>query len=349
MIINNKKIELNKKDIDERNFRILLVTIISLFFIYVFSIPISLMVEEYKVMFVPYLIIISFLLLILLFFKFFKKNILLFSYIILSIFYSFLVYSSIVLQPNMVCITILFFIFLTPMIILDYEWRIDLFTIIYSLIYIILLLIFKQNNTLIHEIFNVLSTLSLCIVIAHFSNKIMIDNIDMKRMALESAKIDYLTRLNNRIELFKVLQTDKNINAILMLDVDYFKKYNDTYSHQKGDECLVLVAKVLSNISNTYQDVGFYRYGGEEFVGIIKNRDNLKSIYGILEEIRGNIEALNIEHKESIHNIVTVSIGFTYIIEEENFDYKEALNQADIALYKAKDNGRNRVERFICE
>ena len=94
MIINNKKIELNKKDIDERNFRILLVTIISLFFIYVFSIPISLIVEEYKVMFVPYLIIIFFLLLILLFFKFFKKNILLFSYIILSIFYSFLVYFS---------------------------------------------------------------------------------------------------------------------------------------------------------------------------------------------------------------------------------------------------------------
>ena len=159
------------------------------------------------------------------------------------------------------------------------------------------------------------------------------------------------SNVTNKTDISKYNQIQQRINALKNNNNSSmnYSKYNDTYSHQKGDECLVLVAKVLSNISNTYQDVGFYRYGGEEFIGIIKNRDNLKSIYAIAEEIRGNIEALNIEHKESIHNIVTVSIGFTYIIDEENFDYKEALNQADIALYKAKDNGRNRVERFICE
>ena len=314
---NKKQIQLNRNDINKRNYRILLVTLIALLMIYICSIPISLIVDEYKVMFIPYLAIIGVLALVLLLRKLLKKKILLFSYLFLSAYYIFLVSSSIVFQPNMVCVTILFFLFLIPMIILDYEWRIDLFSIVYSLIYIVLVLIFKRNDTTIHEIFNVLSTLSLSLFLSHFSNKIMIDNIDLKRIAQESARRDYLTGLYNRIELFKELRTDQNITGVMMMDIDFFKYYNDTYSHQKGDECLIAVSNVLSCISKIYPNVRFYRYGGEEFIGIVKDVLDEKNIYNIAEDIRNNVEALNIEHNKSNFGKVTVSLGFTFIDKQE--------------------------------
>ncbi|MGM9972163.1 MAG: GGDEF domain-containing protein [Anaeroplasmataceae bacterium] len=352
MELNKKKIQLNRKDINERNYRILLVTLIAILIIYICSIPVSLIVTEYKVMFVPYLIVIGVLSIILgfifLFKKVFKKYILFFSYFLFTAFYLYLAFSSIVLQPDMVCVTILFFLFLNPIIILDYEWRIDTFTAMNSIIYMVLVLVFKNNDTKVHEIFNVLSTLSLCLFLSHFSNKIMLDNIDLKRLAEESAKTDYLTGLRNRIELFEVLKTDKNITSVIMLDIDFFKTYNDTYSHQMGDDCLIAVSNVLLDISNTYKDVNFYRYGGEEFIGIVKNIFD-ESIYNIAEDIRKKVYDLNIEHIKSNHNKVTVSVGFTIVMDQDAFDYNIALSQADKALYKAKDNGRNRVERYIEE
>lgn len=353
MKLKQKKIQLNKKDINERNYRILLVTLIAVLIIYICSIPVSIIVEDYKVMFIPYLIVIgvlSFILsLIWLFRKVFKKHVLFFSYFLLTVFYLYLSFSSIVLQPDMVCITILFFLFLNPVIILDYEWRIDLFTAMNSVVYMLLVLVFKNNDTKVHEIFNVLSTLSLCLFLSHFSNKMMIDNIDLKRIAEEAAKTDYLTGLRNRIELFDVLKKENSITGVLMLDIDFFKAYNDTYSHQMGDECLKAVANVLSDITKTYNDIRFYRYGGEEFVGIVKNGFNEVSIYDIAQRIRNNVWDLNIEHIKSNHNRVTVSIGYTIVKEQEEFDYKVMLSQADSALYKAKNNGRNKVEEYIKE
>lgn len=347
MNLNKRKIQLNKNDIDKRNYRILLVTLIGVLILYICSIPISLLVDEYKVMFIPYLGIIGALSLVLLFRKLLKKSILIFSYLLLFLFYIFLVCSSIIFQPNMICVTILFFLFLIPIIILDYEWRVNLFSIFCSLIYIVLVLIFKKNDTTFHEVFNVLSTLSLSLFLSYFFNKIMLDNIDLKRIAQESARRDYLTGLYNRIELFKELRKEKNITALLMLDIDFFKYYNDTYSHQKGDECLIAVSNVLSCISKKYEGICFYRYGGEEFIGIVKNRFDSNFINKITEEIRKNVEDLGIEHIKSNHKTVTVSIGFTIVQNPEIFDYKLALDQVDKALYLAKSTGKNKVEKYI--
>lgn len=87
MSINKKKIQLNKKNINERNYRILLVTLIAVLFIYIFSIPISLIVEDYKVMFIPYLIIIAVLAIVLLLHKLLKKHTLVFTYKFLIIYF----------------------------------------------------------------------------------------------------------------------------------------------------------------------------------------------------------------------------------------------------------------------
>lgn len=347
-MIDKNKVNMNKTVINARNYKILLVTIISVLILYVSSIPVSLLVDNYKPMFIPYICIIAVLILLLSIYRLFKSHILIFSYIILGLFYCFLVYSSLVVQRDMVCVTILFFIFSNPIIILDYEWRIDLITIIYSLVYMILVIIFKNKSIVFDELFNVFSTVSLCLILTHFSNKIMLENIDLKRLAEESARTDYLTKLKNRIALFEEFDNfDNSISAILMIDVDYFKKYNDTYSHQRGDDCLRLVTNEFNKISQIYPDTTFYRYGGEEFVAVIKDHFKDDYIYGISEEIRRNVESLNIEHSKSIHKIVTVSIGFSIIVDLTNVNYQKILREADDALYKAKENGRNRVERYL--
>lgn len=347
-MINKNEVNMNRNVINERNYKILLVSIISVLILYITSIPISLMVDNYKPMLIPYIFIITSLILLLAIYRFLKKHILIFSYIILGFFYLFLEYSSLFVQKEMVCVTILFFFFLNPIIILDYEWRIDLITVIYAAIYIVLVVIFKDKAIVFDEIFNVFSTVSLCLILTHFSNKIMLENIDLKRQAEESARTDYLTKLSNRISLFEQFDNlDNTISALLMIDVDHFKKYNDTYSHQMGDECLRLVTNEFNKISQIYPDIKFYRYGGEEFVAVIKNHLKDDYIYGISEEIRKNVEGLNIEHSKSIHKVVTVSIGFSVIVDLSSVNYQQVLREADEALYKAKENGRNRVERYL--
>lgn len=130
--------------------------------------------------------------------------------------------------------------------------------------------------------------------------------------------------------------------AILMLDVDEFKKYNDTYGHLKGDECIKNVAAVLKNTIKRKSDMAA-RYGGEEFIVLLQDTDK-DSIIKISKEIMRGIKDLNMEHVESIYGVVTVSIGIVYDIPNKNQNSAEFIAKADEALYYSKNNGKNRVE-----
>lgn len=131
--------------------------------------------------------------------------------------------------------------------------------------------------------------------------------------------------------------------SMIVLDVDAFKRYNDTYGHSKGDECLVAVAKTLT--SNFPTTLGFVaRYGGEEFVISLPDV-NLKRATSLAEKIRKDIMALSVPHATSLtHDVVTASFGVATLIPEANEPYERLLQLADRALYRAKQNGRNRVE-----
>ncbi|MFT8343342.1 MAG: diguanylate cyclase [Clostridium beijerinckii] len=130
--------------------------------------------------------------------------------------------------------------------------------------------------------------------------------------------------------------------AILMIDVDEFKKYNDTYGHLKGDECIKNVAAVLKNTIKRKSDMAA-RYGGEEFIVLLQDTDK-DSIIKVSKEIMRGIKDLNMEHVESIYGVVTVSIGIVYDIPNKNQNSAEFIAKADEALYYSKNNGKNRVE-----
>ncbi|MGK5683398.1 diguanylate cyclase [Actinoplanes sp. URMC 104] len=128
--------------------------------------------------------------------------------------------------------------------------------------------------------------------------------------------------------------------AVLMIDVDYFKKYNDRFGHQAGDECLRKVGAALSGAIRAGTDLAC-RYGGEEFVVVLGDSDPVIAST-LAERVRAGIQALRIPHPDGPSGAVTVSIGVAVAAGPEG-DGEQVVRRADAALYEAKAEGRNTV------
>lgn len=129
--------------------------------------------------------------------------------------------------------------------------------------------------------------------------------------------------------------------ALLMIDVDRFKNFNDRYGHLAGDECLKRVAEVLSNAGRRPGDLSA-RTGGEEFAILLPTADADDAAV-IAESVRAAVEAMGIEHLDSAGGVVTASIGAASLRPRPGSDVRSLINAADAALYRAKRAGRNRV------
>lgn len=161
--------------------------------------------------------------------------------------------------------------------------------------------------------------------------------------------LDGLTRIANRRHFDMVLlqETSSAIRektplSLIMLDIDYFKMFNDTYGHLKGDDCLKKVASIIRNTLRRPRDFAA-RYGGEEFTVILPNTDEAGA-HCVAEALRANIAGAGIEHKSSrCKNYVTLSIGVITKLPEQEATPDELISAADTALYHSKNTGRNRV------
>ena len=161
--------------------------------------------------------------------------------------------------------------------------------------------------------------------------------------------VDPLTQIANRrrfddtmtLEIKKAKRTG-TILSVLLLDIDHFKFYNDTYGHLEGDSCLKKVAAALSTSLKRPKDLAA-RWGGEEFACLLPNT-NAKGAQNVAEVLREAIQNLSIPHKSSpVNEVVTVSVGVVASnpMDENSFD--NLLKRADEALYQAKESGRNRI------
>ena len=129
--------------------------------------------------------------------------------------------------------------------------------------------------------------------------------------------------------------------ALILIDIDFFKRFNDSYGHQRGDDCLVRVAKCLSAECKNAEDLAA-RYGGEEFV-ILLHDTNEEQAYTVAERLRKAVEELSIEHKASdVTHHVTLSLGVSATEAGVKMKAATLIELADKALYKAKESGRNR-------
>ena len=133
--------------------------------------------------------------------------------------------------------------------------------------------------------------------------------------------------------------------SMIMLDIDYFKAYNDNYGHLQGDECLIKVAKALSLTLKRPLDFAA-RYGGEEFAVILPETD-IDSAALVAETIRQSIEGMHLKHEHSTASqYVTVSLGVSSILPGQDDVFEKLIDNADKALYMAKSNGRNNVSIY---
>lgn len=172
---------------------------------------------------------------------------------------------------------------------------------------------------------------------------------EANNLLVELSYVDAVTSVANRRRFDEVLDLEwrraarqRTPIALAMIDIDCFKAYNDTYGHQRGDDCLRAVAAGLADgLVRAGDAVG--RYGGEEF-GVILPGTGLAGAALVAEQLRLRIEQLAIEHRSSaVRPFVTISCGVASLVPVEGEDPRDLLHRADLALYRAKQRGRNRV------
>lgn len=163
------------------------------------------------------------------------------------------------------------------------------------------------------------------------------------------SEIDGLTGISNRRSFDQYLQQQwdtaaqaKSPISLILFDIDYFKEYNDTFGHLRGDDCLKEVGAIVDETVNIPKNM-VARFGGEEFAIILPDT-TLSNAYNIAEEIRLVVETLKIPHlKSKLQGVVTISAGVASITPDSSFSLASFVNCVDHALYQSKQNGRNQV------
>lgn len=178
----------------------------------------------------------------------------------------------------------------------------------------------------------------------------MTEQLEMISKTLENLiHIDSLTEVANRRYFDRLLENEwqraarrADPIALLMIDIDDFKAYNETYGHQKGDQCLRQVAASLNEVIKRAGDL-VVRYGGEEFAVVLPNTDSEGAV-AVAEQLRAEIDSLNIPHEQaSVGETLTVSIGIAAGVPKPGIDRRQIVTAAESALYVAKSEGRNRI------
>lgn len=180
--------------------------------------------------------------------------------------------------------------------------------------------------------------------------KLMGELEQVNKELLRLTQLDGLTGLANRRffdefidRQWRICKRNWQPLSLILIDIDFFKRYNDFYGHLGGDECLKKVALSIKQIANRGGDLAA-RYGGEEFIAVLTDTPPYEAVK-LAEDNRIRIEAmLRIPHQYSdVSDVVTISSGVATIIPTDEIDYKMLVDSADKALYESKELGRNRV------
>jgi len=168
-------------------------------------------------------------------------------------------------------------------------------------------------------------------------------NTMFDRLSAMEVGRDTLTQLLNRRFLPTILKREIDLSrrkeesfGIMMIDIDFFKRVNDTYGHEAGDHALQQVASLIMN--NARAGDFSFRYGGEEFLMVLTEVDSNQAMF-VAEKIRKRVESADILLSNDRTLKITISIGVA--MSDANPDYQRLIERADKALYEAKNNGRN--------
>jgi diguanylate cyclase (GGDEF)-like protein len=161
--------------------------------------------------------------------------------------------------------------------------------------------------------------------------------------------LDGLTGIANRRKFNEFLDLSWNFSkrqsipiALIMMDIDFFKAYNDSCGHLEGDACLIQIAQALAKTAVRKTDL-VARYGGEEFACVLPGT-SLENAVIVAEKLRQSVMALQIPHHHSAAgSVVTISLGIAAMVPEKSAPFSLLIQSADDALYQSKESGRNKV------
>ncbi len=273
------------------------------------------------------------------------KNVTALIYIVNTLAFAYTFYTSVFIAPESIGISFIVVLFMVSTLYLDYGWRIHLYMLVTTVSFVIGISFFKSPATYSAEAINSFVVLILLFVIGTIVRAARLEALVVTHTLRVYAYYDPLMGIYNRRKLFEDFsifessKTQKKITALGILDIDYFKTFNDTYGHQKGDQCLQDIGNCFLELEQKY-GASFYRYGGEEFAVAFTDCEK-DSVYECITETMKMVHALAIPHNKSIHEVVTLSIGISYITEGIQTKFESVLSIADKALYQAKEAGRN--------
>lgn len=170
--------------------------------------------------------------------------------------------------------------------------------------------------------------------------------VELEHALQQAANLDALTNILNRrafiARAIEAFETSQQL-SIIMIDVDFFKKINDGYGHSAGDQILIDLARIF--LMHMHKEDILARYGGEEFIMLMQNC-NLQTVYSRAEDIRKKIAQTKFSFEDT-HIPVTISMGICCRESSNSASLTEVIQQADKALYQAKNNGRNRTNSCL--
>ena len=245
------------------------------------------------------------------------------------------------LDPHNQAILILVFICVLPMFILDKPWRIDLYITVVSLAYAICSYLTKDPGVFLPDMINLFPCWLISLSVNTFIEFERIESVEASVRNREKAEHDDLTNIFNRgggDERISELMSTKTKGAFIILDIDDFKKVNDTYGHAFGDEVLIRLSNTLSEHFRITDVV--MRLGGDEFAIFARGLTNKEMC---MEKLSGLLEAVKeMKFAEASELRITTSMGCTIYLGDDTV-YEDIYRLADSYLYDAKKSGKDRV------
>lgn len=250
------------------------------------------------------------------------------------------IYLSVIHSPDMRATILLGGFVIMPLSFIDIPRRNILFLAFWLVVHTALAFYLKPQYAL-DDTINCLCASILGCYLGKTLVQVRLEGYEAQRLLTIEKETDVLTGLLNRRKLFETLATLETKGAekpsgILLMDIDYFKEFNDNYGHAIGDKYLNCFGETLTEFTQNFQ-LDFYRYGGEEFVAMAYGY-NEKELLSIAESLR-----IAVQNTDINGYCTTVSIGVAYCRDEDVRNYENIIDRADRAAYAAKRAGRNKV------
>lgn len=267
-----------------------------------------------------------------------------FLYLVIALIYIFGIYIGCIKTNNLVSVMFPVFLICLPMVFILPPIEINLFNIIFIVAFLWFSKKYKLDALAFVDQTNILACFFISAFTSYTINRARIKEFSLSQKLENICNTDELTNLHNRRSFNNFIvtifdQTPPENLTLMMIDIDNFKDYNDSYGHICGDNCLVTIGEIFKEFETTY---GCYiaRYGGEEFV-LVDNKHTLTETVSIVNELMRIISDSNIEHFKSSYKKITLSIGISSKAMTGVSNYIDLINLSDSALYQAKSNGKN--------